>query len=240
MKSNNWGELGWNLGLCTFTLNYYYCLVIPANEALNFIMVILIKNGFQVDVEIGRYLRKMVSHTAPDGPYRSQKRIPIGLDTRLKRPKMFFGHFFRTQKRTRNVRGTPIQCRPLRILEMPAGSHHPITPNKLLDFERSPQIRALSGICGVICIWGGPLRDLGLQLSGVEEGGRGFGLDVTILEKNGGAFGAALCATWGSSCRGWRRGGGGGLQEEEEEEEEKKEKREEEEKSNNPNLNGGE
>ena len=45
--------------------------MIPANEALNFIMVIIIiiiKNGFQVDVEIGRYLRKMVSHTAPDGP----------------------------------------------------------------------------------------------------------------------------------------------------------------------------
>ena len=44
--------------------------MIPANEALNFIMVIIIENGFQVDVEIGRYLRKMVSHTAPDGPYR--------------------------------------------------------------------------------------------------------------------------------------------------------------------------
>ena len=47
-------------------------------------------------------------------------------------------------------------------------------------------------------LWVGPLRDLGdlgLQLSGVEEGGRGFGLDVTILEKDGGAFGAALCAT---------------------------------------------
>ena len=43
-------------------------LMIPANEALNFIMVIIIKNGFQVDVEIGGYLRKMVSHTAPDGP----------------------------------------------------------------------------------------------------------------------------------------------------------------------------
>ena len=41
-------------------------------------------------------------------------------------------------------------------------------PLKLLDFERSPPIRALSG---------------------VEEGGRGFGLDVTILKKNGGAFG---------------------------------------------------
>ena len=41
---------------------------------------------------------------------------------------------------------------------------------ELLDFERPPPIRALSGICGVICIWGGPLRDLGLQLSGVEGG----------------------------------------------------------------------
>jgi len=49
--------------------------MILANEALNFIMEIIIKNGFQVDVEIGRYLRKMVTHTAPDGPYRPQKRI---------------------------------------------------------------------------------------------------------------------------------------------------------------------
>ena len=32
-------------------------------------------------------------------------------------------------------------------------------------------------------------RDLGLQLSGVEEGGKGFGLDVTILKKDGSAFG---------------------------------------------------
>ena len=51
--------------------------MIPANEILNFIMVIIIENGFQVDVEIGKYLRKMVSHTAPDGPYRPQKRILI-------------------------------------------------------------------------------------------------------------------------------------------------------------------
>ena len=33
-----------------------------------FIMAIIIKNGFRVDVEIGRYLRKMVSHTAPEWP----------------------------------------------------------------------------------------------------------------------------------------------------------------------------
>ena len=40
--------------------------MIPANEALNFIMVIIIiKNGFQVDVEIGGYLRKMISHPTP-------------------------------------------------------------------------------------------------------------------------------------------------------------------------------
>ena len=49
--------------------------MIPANEALNFIMVIIIKKGFQVDVEIGGYLRKMVSHTAPYGPIWPQKRI---------------------------------------------------------------------------------------------------------------------------------------------------------------------
>ena len=36
---------------------------------------------------------------------------------------------------------------------------------KLLDFERSPPFGALSGMCGVICIWGGPLGDLRLQLS---------------------------------------------------------------------------
>ena len=42
--------------------------MLPANEAPNLIMVIIIKNGFQVDVKIGRYLRKMDSHTAPDGP----------------------------------------------------------------------------------------------------------------------------------------------------------------------------
>ena len=57
--------------------------MIPANEALNLIMVIIIiiiiiKNGFQVDVEIGRYLRKMVSHTAPDGPHMTPKEDPIG------------------------------------------------------------------------------------------------------------------------------------------------------------------
>ena len=39
------------------------------------IIIIIIKNGFQVDVKIARFLRKMVSHTAPDGPYRPQKRI---------------------------------------------------------------------------------------------------------------------------------------------------------------------
>ena len=43
----------------------------------------------------------------------------------------------------------------------------------LLDFERSPPIQVLLGICGVICIWGGPLRTLGFQLSGVEGGGGG-------------------------------------------------------------------
>ena len=52
--------------------------MIPANEALKFIMVIIIKNGFQVDVEIGRYLRKMVSHTAPEGPHMAPKEDPIG------------------------------------------------------------------------------------------------------------------------------------------------------------------
>ena len=30
--------------------------------------------------------------------------------------------------------------------------------------------------------------DLGLQLSGMEEGRRGFGLDVTILKKGGAAL----------------------------------------------------
>ena len=52
--------------------------MIPANEALNFIMVIIIiiiENGFQVDVEIGRYLREMVSHPAPEWPIYPQKRI---------------------------------------------------------------------------------------------------------------------------------------------------------------------
>ena len=52
--------------------------MIPANEALNFIMVIIIKNGFQVDVEIGGYFTKMISHPAPEGPYRPQKRTYIG------------------------------------------------------------------------------------------------------------------------------------------------------------------
>ena len=54
--------------------------MILANEALNFIMVIILKNGFQVDVEIGRYLPKMVSHPAPDGPYRLQKRMDTAPD----------------------------------------------------------------------------------------------------------------------------------------------------------------
>ena len=50
---------------------------------------------------------------------------------------------------------------------------------KLLDFERSPPIRARSGICGGICIWGGPLRRPGAPAVGGggggegEEGGRG-------------------------------------------------------------------
>ena len=60
------------------TLNIYRelltLLVISANEALNSIMVIIIKNGFQVGVEIGGYLRKMISHPAPEGPCRPQKR----------------------------------------------------------------------------------------------------------------------------------------------------------------------
>ena len=42
------------------------------------------------------------------------------------------------------------------------------------------------------CIWGGPLADLGLQLSGVEEGRMGFGLDMTMRKKTGVHFGAAL------------------------------------------------
>ena len=53
------------------TLNIYHGLFISfssANEALKFIMVIIIENGFQVDVEIGGYLRKMISHTAPEWP----------------------------------------------------------------------------------------------------------------------------------------------------------------------------
>ena len=37
----------------------------------------------------------------------------------------------------------------------------------------------------------------------MEEGGRGFGLDVTILKKGGGAFGVGRWPTWGSRCRGY-------------------------------------
>ena len=39
--------------------------MVPANEALNFIMEIIIGNGFQVDVEIGGYFTKMVSQYGP-------------------------------------------------------------------------------------------------------------------------------------------------------------------------------
>ena len=42
--------------------------MVPANEALNSIMVTIIKNGFQVDVPENRYLPKMVSHPAPSDP----------------------------------------------------------------------------------------------------------------------------------------------------------------------------
>ena len=42
--------------------------MISANEALNFIMVIIIKDGFQVDVEIGPQMAKMISHLAQNGP----------------------------------------------------------------------------------------------------------------------------------------------------------------------------
>ena len=60
------------------TLNIYRELlitsVISANEALNFIMVIIIQDGFQVDVEIGGYFTKMISHPAQKGPHRPQKR----------------------------------------------------------------------------------------------------------------------------------------------------------------------
>ena len=50
--------------------------MIPANEALNFIrvIIIIIQDGFQVDVEIGGYSPKMISHPAQNGPYRPQKK----------------------------------------------------------------------------------------------------------------------------------------------------------------------
>ena len=44
---------------------------------------------------------------------------------------------------------------------------------QLLDFERSPPIRALSGICGVICIWGGPLSRPGAPAVWGGGGGEG-------------------------------------------------------------------
>ena len=52
-------------------------------------------------------------------------------------------------------------------------------------------------------IWGG---DPGLQLSGLEKGR--FGLGSTILNKMGVHLRLAAEATWGSSCRGWRKGKG--------------------------------
>ena len=69
--SNSWGGT-WDFEHLPRIINNF--LVISANEALNFIMVIIIKNGFQVDVEIGGYFTKMISHPALECPYRPQKR----------------------------------------------------------------------------------------------------------------------------------------------------------------------
>jgi len=48
--------------------------MISANEALNSIMVIIIKDGFQVDVEIGGYFMKIISHPAQKVPDRPQNK----------------------------------------------------------------------------------------------------------------------------------------------------------------------
>ncbi len=56
--------------------------MVPANEALNFIMVTIIKNGFQVDVPENGIYRKWFRIQAPDGP-NGPKRGPGGAHAAL-------------------------------------------------------------------------------------------------------------------------------------------------------------